>query len=163
VTSASNAGPLSHGAKISIITGGSVVGACLILVSLYLVWRCRTQRSKTLDIGSEIESEDDSVQVPAPVHRRNAIPHPVLTSIPETRVCMGCSETKSMLAAFPLRKITAGCNHEPGFCRRCLERRINLSLVQQGWDQVRCPDNGCGQQLESADVEEFASIDDFQR
>lgn len=76
---------------------------------------------------------------------------------------MGCSRTKSVVAAFPRRRITAGCTHEPRFCRRCLERRINVSLAQEGWDQVRCPENGCDVQLETADVQEFASLDDFQR
>ena len=128
----------------------------MIIVSVYLVWRCRRRKQKTFDLDTDSESDAASLPDPAPevatVENRGLV-----------RVCMGCSQKKSILAAFPLRRITAGCNHEPGFCRRCLEMRIHVSLTQDGWEQLRCPENGCNSQLEEADVQEFASSDDIQQ
>ena len=40
---------------------------------------------------------------------------------------------------------------------------INASLAQNGWEQVRRPENGCNAQLEEGDVQEFASLDDIER
>jgi hypothetical protein len=129
-----------------------------------MLWRRSRQRQKTLGLDSDEESEIDSVADPAPFLVPSPVSSPVLT--PDqglNRVCIGCSESKSILAAFPSRRVTAACNHEPGYCRRCLERRINVDLAQDGWDQVRCPENGCNSRLEAADVQEFASLDNNQR
>lgn len=129
-----------------------------------MLWRCRRRRQKTFDLDSDFESGVDSIPNPAPAPVSTVTPIPALVPNPGLhRVCMGCSQTKSILAAFPRRRITAGCNHEPRFCRRCLERRINVSLAQEGWEHVRCPETGCNSQLEAADVEEFAGLEDIQR
>jgi hypothetical protein len=121
-----------------------------------MVWKCRRRRQKTLDLDTDSESDVTSIAGPVPPFVTTANPG-------LNRVCMGCSQTKSILAAFPLRRITTGCNHEPGFCRRCLEMSINVNLAQDGWEQVRCPENGCNARLEEGDVQEFASLDDVQR
>lgn len=155
--------PHLSGAKIGGIAAGSIVGAILVLFGLYEAWHHRKRGPKEIDTDSDIESNATSEPDPVPGSPSNPQAVRVRKPAPETRQCMGCSETKSVLAAFPLRRITTGCNHEPGFCRRCLENRINISLVQRGWDQIKCPHNGCGSQLEAADVEEFASVDDFQK
>jgi len=129
-----------------------------------MLWRRRRRGQKTFDLDSDFESEVDSILYPAPPPI--TIAPPLLARVPNPglhRVCMGCSQTKSILAAFPRRRITSGCNHEPRFCRLCLSRRINVSLAQEGWDQVRCPEDGCGIQLEAADIQEFASPEDIQR
>jgi hypothetical protein len=163
-TSTSTATSLSSGAKIGIITGGAVFGVCLILVGLYMLWRYKRRRQKTLDLDSDLESEVDPIPDPTAAPITAVTPFPDLILNPGMhRVCRGCSQAKSILAAFPRRRITAGCNHEPGLCRQCLERSINVSLAQGGWDHVRCPETRCDSQLEATDIQEFASPEDIQR
>ncbi len=170
-TSTTTAGSLSYPAKIGIITGGAVFGVCLILIGLYATWRCSRRRQKTIDVDTDFESDVASIadQAPAVIaivsQEKRAIIAPAVLVIENqsiNRVCKGCSQTKSIIADFPFRRITTSCNHEPGFCLQCLCKIINVTLTQGGWEQLRCPENACNARLEDTDVREFASLDDVQ-
>lgn len=143
---------------------GSVLGSLLLVaLALFLFMRCRKRKRKLFDADSDLASVADSF----PNSILESLPNMVQVTVPipnpATLVCTGCSETKPVESEFPRRRVTEGCNHEPRFCLRCLERRINISLAGQGWNHIICPENGCGRQLRLADVQEFARADDFQR
>ena len=88
-----------------------------------------------------------------------------LNSDTETRVdidkkCAVCLESLT-LEAFPTRKTTAACSHEPNVCLSCLTHNITSQSRGNMWNHIDCP--SCRARLGYEDVRAFSTAAVFER
>lgn len=74
--------------------------------------------------------------------------------------CGVCIESLS-LEAFPNRKITPACSHEPDVCLDCLAQHITSQSCNKVWNHIDCP--SCSARLGYEDVRAFATAGTFER
>lgn len=74
--------------------------------------------------------------------------------------CVVCIETLR-LEAFPSRKITPACSHEPDVCLDCLAQHITSQSSNKMWNHIDCP--SCSARLGYEDVRAFATAGTFER
>ena len=114
-TNAGVAGVLSYGAKIGIITGSVVAAVSLIIIGFLMFRKHQKRKQKSIDIDSDQDSGQGSGPDTGPV--LISVPNPNLCPSPApNKICMRCLETRPVVSDFPRRRITSGCNHEPGIC-----------------------------------------------
>lgn len=65
------------------------------------------------------------------------------------------------LEAFPNRKITPACSHEPDVCLDCLAQHITSQFCNKMWNHIDCP--SCSARLLYEDVRAFATVGTFER
>ena len=74
--------------------------------------------------------------------------------------CKVCFESFT-LGAFPTRKTTAACSHEPDVCLSCLAQSITSQSRDKMWNHIDCP--SCSARLGYEDVRAFATAATFER
>ena len=74
--------------------------------------------------------------------------------------CEVCFESLT-LEAFPTRKTTAACTHEPDVCLSCLAHAITSQSETKMWNLIDCP--SCSARLGYEDVQAFATAAIFER
>ena len=108
--------------------------------------------------GANDDTESLPVQRHSPINTKAITPIAATTAPAIENVtgieCTVCLERLEPIA-FPKRKITNACDHEPDVCLQCLSNSIATQFSNKLWDQIDCP--GCGQRLNYGDVKAFAS------
>ena len=74
--------------------------------------------------------------------------------------CPICTEQESLFN-FPQRRITSTCTHRPNICLQCVSQSVKVQMETKMWDQLACP--LCPELLTFADMQAWASSDDFER
>ncbi|KAF2807483.1 uncharacterized protein BDZ99DRAFT_523095 [Mytilinidion resinicola] len=76
-----------------------------------------------------------------------------INAAPKKRDCAVCAES------YPIPDLPSlmNCEHEPQVCSDCYQGWIASELNSKSWKEIKCPEEGCKQILNHAEVQEYAT------